>query len=247
MKESSHLFGFHALHTALRLKPSSIHHVFMLDNRADERGREIETEALAHKIPVTRLSRLKMDERFLNSVHQGFAAEVSEIQYIEQDLQLLFEASEKTPLFLVLDGVQDPHNLGACLRSANAFDVTAVICPKDRAAGITPVVRKVACGAAMATPVVSVTNLARVLRWLKEQGVWLVGTSDHATTTINEVDLTGPIALVMGGEEKGMRRLTEEHCDFMAQIPIGGVVSSLNVSVATGVCLYEIARQRGFQ
>lgn len=246
MKDSSHLFGFHALQTALRLKPSSIHHVFLLDNRKDKRANEVETEALAHQIPVTRLSKLNMDERFLDSVHQGFAAEVTEIQYVENDLPLLLEALEKPPLFLILDGVQDPHNLGACLRTANAFDVTAVIIPKDRAATITPVVRKVACGAATATPLIPVTNLARVLRWLKEQGIWLVGTSDHAETTINDMDLSGSIGLVMGGEEKGMRRLTEESCDFVAKIPIGGVVSSLNVSVATGVCLYEISRQRGF-
>jgi 23S rRNA (guanosine2251-2'-O)-methyltransferase len=246
MKDSSHLFGFHALQTVLRLKPSSVHHVFILDNRGDKRAIEIETEALAHNIPVTRLAKNKMDERFVDSVHQGFAAEVSEIQYVEHDLPLLLEALEKSALFLVLDGVQDPHNLGACLRSANAFGVTAVICPKDRSVGMTPVVRKVACGAAMATPVIAVTNLARTLRWLKEQGVWLVGTSDRAEMTLNEVDLAGPIALVMGGEENGMRRLTEDHCDFIAKIPIGGVVSSLNVSVAAGVCLYEISRQRGF-
>ncbi len=246
MKDSSHLFGFHALQTALKLKPGSIHHVFMLDNRNDDRALEIENEALDQKIPVTRLSRARMDEQFLDAVHQGFAAEVTEIQYLEQDLGLLLETQEKPALFLVLDGVQDPHNLGACLRTANAFDVTAVIIPKDRAATITPVVRKVACGAATATPLIAVTNLARVLRWLKKQGVWLVGTSDSAETMINGVDLVGPIALVMGGEEKGMRRLTEENCDFVAKIPIGGVVSSLNVSVAAGVCLYEISRQRGF-
>lgn len=246
MKDSSHLFGFHALLTALRLKPASIHQIFILDGRSDERGQEVEAEALIHKIPVRRMSRLQMDEAFPDAAHQGFAAQVSEIQYVEQDLKLLLDASDQPPLFLILDGVQDPHNLGACLRSANAFGVTALICPKDRAASVTPVVRKVACGAAMATPVVSVTNIARVLRWLKEEGVWLVGTSDHARSTISELDLRGPIALIMGGEEKGMRRLTEEHCDFLALIPIGGVVSSLNVSVAAGVCLYEVSRQRGF-
>lgn len=246
MKDSSHLFGFHALQTALRLRPDSIRQIFLLDNRSDKRAQEIEAQAQAGGFRVSRLTKTKMDELFFDHVHQGFAAEVSEIQYLEQDLPLLLEAEDKPPLLLILDGVQDPHNLGACLRSANAFGVTAVICPKDRAASITPVVRKVACGAASATPVIAVTNLARVLRNLKEQGIWLVGTSDQADMTINELDLSGPIALVMGGEEKGMRRLTQENCDFVAKIPIAGVVSSLNVSVATGVCLYEIARQRNF-
>lgn len=245
MKDSSHLFGFHALETALRLKPGNFRKIFIQDGREDKRAQELEALAKSNKIPVIRLSKNRMDEQFPRDTHQGFAAEISEIHYLEQDLPLLLEALDKPALFLILDGIQDPHNLGACLRSANAFDVTAVIFPKDRAVGVTPVVHKVACGAATATPLISVTNLARVLRWLKEQGVWLVGTSDRAEMMISEVDLSGPIGLILGGEEKGMRRLTEENCDFIAKIPIGGVVSSLNVSVATGICLYEISRQRG--
>jgi 23S rRNA (guanosine2251-2'-O)-methyltransferase len=144
----------------------------------------------------------------------------------------------------VLDGVQDPHNLGACLRSADAAGVAAVIVPRDRAAGLTPVVRKVAAGAAETVPLVSVVNLARTLRELKERGIWLTGTDDSADKSLYDVDLTGPLALVMGSEGEGMRRLTRECCDQLVSIPMGGAVESLNVSVAAGVVLFEAVRQR---
>ena len=158
-------------------------------------------------------------------------------------LELLLE-EKKNPFLLVLDCVQDPHNLGACLRSADGAGVDAIIIPKDKSVSLTPAVVAVACGAAETVPVVQVTNLARALQNLKDKNVWLVGATDHATQTIYEVDLTGPIAIVMGAEGKGMRRLTEEACDFKALIPMVGKVECLNVSVATGVCLFEAVRQR---
>ena len=148
------------------------------------------------------------------------------------------------PLLLILDEITDPHNLGACLRTADAAGVTAVVVPRDGSADLGPVVRKVACGAADTVPFVRVTNLARTLRALRDAGVWLVGTSDGASGTIYEQDLTGATAVVMGAEGRGMRRLTAEHCDFLVNLPMQGTVSSLNVSVATGICLYEALRQR---
>ena len=174
--------------------------------------------------------------------HTDYTADVA-----ARDEVFLFELLGKTavaPFLLVLDNVQDPHNLGACLRAADGAGVQAVIIPKDRSVHLTPVVRTVACGAAEHIPLVEVTNLARVLEQLKKAGIWLVGTADRAPEFIYQLDLTGPLALVMGSEGKGLRRLTAEKCDFLASIPMLGAVESLNVSVATGVCLYEAVRQR---
>ena len=163
---------------------------------------------------------------------------------LEEEDVLALARSTTNPLFLVLDGIQDPHNLGACLRTANAAGVLAVIAPKDRAAPMTETVRQIACGAAEHTPFVQVTNLARFLQHLKDAGVWTVGTSDTATALLDQTDLRGPIAVVMGAEGKGIRRLTAEHCDFLVRIPMLGQVDCLNVSVATGVALFEAVRQR---
>ncbi len=163
--------------------------------------------------------------------------------YEEGDLAALLEG-KTAPLVLVLDCVQDPHNLGACLRTADAAGVDAVILPKDKSAPITDTVRRVACGAAERVPIVRVTNLARAMDKLKELGIWLVGTGDEATQTVYEIDLKGPMGLVMGAEGAGMRRLTGERCDFLAKVPMFGKVECLNVSVATGVCLFEAVRQR---
>ena len=162
------------------------------------------------------------------------------------DLEEVLEG-KKNPFFLVLDGVQDPHNLGAILRSADAAGVDAVIVPKDRAVSVTETVRRISVGAADHVPFVQVVNLARALDRLKEAGVWLVGTSDHGDRSLYETELTGPLAIVMGAEAEGMRRLTEERCDFLVRIPMLGHVECLNVSVATGVCLFEAVRQRGGQ
>jgi len=174
--------------------------------------------------------------------HTDLAADVA-VKF-EDDLFDILNSLQEPPFLLILDGVQDPHNLGACLRSADAAGVHAVIAPKDRAAPLTDTVRKVACGAAEHLPFVTLTNLARTLKRLKQAGLWLVGTADDAEQSLYEVDLKGPLALVMGAEGKGLRRLTRESCDFLVHIPMAGSVECLNVSVAAGVCLFEAARQR---
>ena len=165
----------------------------------------------------------------------------------ESQLDAILDSISDTPLILVLDGIQDPHNLGACLRTADAAGVHMVVICKDRSSGITPVVRRAASGAAETLAVIQATNLARVLRKLKNRGIWLAGTSDDASDSLYTADLTGPLALVMGSEGSGLRRLTGELCDYLVSIPMAGQVESLNVSVATGVCLYEINRQRNTQ
>tara|TARA_R110000822_G_scaffold15732_12_gene54070 strand:+ start:263 stop:793 length:531 start_codon:yes stop_codon:yes gene_type:complete len=172
------------------------------------------------------------------------AAVTESREWTEDDLLTQLAASDKPPFLLVLDGVTDPHNLGACMRTCDAVGIQAVIVPKDKSASLTAVARKVACGAAETVPFVRVTNLARFLRTLKDQGVWLIGTAGEAEATVYQADFKGPVALVMGAEGTGMRRLTREHCDQLINIPMLGHVDSLNVSVATGVCLYEALRQR---
>ena len=177
--------------------------------------------------------------------HQGVVAQYAAPQNLgEGDLDELLGKVEN-PLLLVLDGVQDPHNLGACLRSAGAAGVAAVIVPRDRAVGVTAVVRKASAGAADQVPLIRVTNLARTLKTLKDAGVWIVGLAGEAEKSLYEMDLKGPIAIAMGGEGDGLRRLSREHCDYLAKIPMTGIVESLNVSVATGVALFEAVRQRG--
>jgi len=163
----------------------------------------------------------------------------------EAMLDELLDRTEGAPLLLVLDGVTDPHNLGACLRTADAAGALAVLVPKDKSATLTPTVRKVACGAAEVIPLVAVTNLARTLEKLQQRGLWIVGTAGEAEQELYDQDLTGPTIIIMGAEGKGMRRLTREHCDYLVRLPMAGSVSSLNVSVATGVCLFEAMRQRG--
>jgi len=174
--------------------------------------------------------------------HTDFTAKVSTLD--SDDLMALVERLKVPPFLLILDDVTDPHNLGACLRTADAAGVHAVIVPKDRSASLTDTVRRVACGAAEKVPFVQVTNLARTMKKLRDAGVWLVGTADEIQSNLYRVDLTGPLALVMGSEGSGLRRLTREHCDFLVSIPMSGSVESLNVSVATGVCLFEAVRQR---
>jgi 23S rRNA (guanosine2251-2'-O)-methyltransferase len=185
-----------------------------------------------------------MDEQ-VNGVHQGVLAKVSPSQiWGEQMLDELLDRLEVPPLLLVLDGVTDPHNLGAVLRTADAAGVHAVIIPKDKSATLNATVRKVACGAAEVVPLVAVTNLARALEKLRQKGLWVVGTDGDAEQTLYQQDMTGPLIVVMGAEGTGMRRLTREHCDYLVKLPMQGSVSSLNVSVATGVCLFEAQRQR---
>jgi 23S rRNA (guanosine2251-2'-O)-methyltransferase len=194
------------------------------------------------------VSRAVLDRRSEGERHQDVIADFTPNNiYGEKDLERLLDAISGDPLILVLDGVQDPHNLGACLRTADAAGVALVVLPKDRSAPLTPVARRAASGAAEVLPILLVTNLARVLQHLKERGVWLAGTTDQADSDLYGTDLTGPLALVVGSEGQGMRRLTAELCDYRIRIPMAGTVSSLNVSVATAVCLFEILRQRGLK
>jgi 23S rRNA (guanosine2251-2'-O)-methyltransferase len=238
------VYGLHAVKILLQQRPTGIYQILLQEPPQNAALQTLLKFAQDLSITVRPVSKARLDQITQNAVHQGVVALCANVtDYKEADLRELL-ASKVTPLLLVLDGVQDPHNLGACLRSANALGVHAVIVPKDRAVGLTPVVRKVASGAAELTPLIPVTNLARTLRWLKEQGVWVYGADEAATKRVSEVDFTGPAALVLGGEGKGLRRLTRELCDVLVQIPTVGVISSLNVAVATGVCLYEALRQR---
>jgi 23S rRNA (guanosine2251-2'-O)-methyltransferase len=240
-------YGIHAVRVLLTRSPERVRRLW-LDESRESAARLQELLKLAtaagvnvHPTHADELDRLAGGER-----HQGAVAEVApRAGDPETQLEEALEALGDTPaLLLVLDGVTDPHNLGACLRSADAAGVAAVIVPRDRAAGLTPVVRKVAAGAAETVPLIAVVNLARTLRELKERGLWLVGTADDAPRTLYDVDLTGPTVLVLGSEGEGMRRLTREACDELVSIPMAGAVESLNVSVATGVALFEAVRQR---
>lgn len=245
MKKQELIYGFHAVKTALKTRPRDVMQLMMQANRHDQRLTELTDLATTYKIPFETLSKVKLQDLLGEVNHQGIVAKCKPLSaWTEKELMDCVESSTDRMILLVLDGVQDPHNLGACLRSANAFGVTAVIAPKDRAVALTEVVKKVACGAAEQTPFVPVTNLHRTLKQLKEANVWLVGFDSEATLKLTDIDLKGNIAIVMGGEGQGLRRLTREACDYLAQIPMMGTVESLNVSVATGVALYEAQRQR---
>lgn len=237
------IYGMHAVGALLTRAPERIERLLVQEARHDQRMTELLAPAEAAGISIERAPRSALDD-YASGQHQGIVARLhADFEYREADLEALL-ARVPQPLLLVLDGITDPHNLGACLRSADAAGVTAVIAPRDRAVGLTPAVRKVACGAAEVIPFVQVTNLARTLKWLQQQGVWTVGTAGEADLDLYEQNLTGPVALVMGAEGSGLRRLTREHCDFLVKLPMAGSVSSLNVSVATGVCLFEAVRQR---
>jgi 23S rRNA (guanosine2251-2'-O)-methyltransferase len=238
------VFGWHAVESVIKREPERLQQVWIQTGRQDKRVKGITGQLDQLGVAWEVVHRRELDKR-VSGVHQGIVAAVSESrEWGEDDLYAMLGGSSRPPFLLVLDGVTDPHNLGACLRTADAAGVQAVIVPKDKSASLTPTARKVACGAAEAVPLIRVTNLARCLRQLQEQGVWVVGTAGEAEATVYQADLTGPLALVMGAEGKGMRRLTREHCDSLVKLPMQGTVDSLNVSVATGVCLYEAVRQR---
>lgn len=242
------IHGLHAVAAALRYEPRQLRGLWVERQRRDARIQVLLDEAASRGVPIRQADRSELDRLSGGVRHQGILAQLAAQQraYGEADLPALLAAATGPALLLVLDGVQDPHNLGACLRSAAAAGVQAVIAPADRAAGLNATVRKVASGAAEIVPFVSVTNLARTLRWLQEQGVWIVGAVGEAEDNLYRVDFTLPTAIVLGAEEKGLRRLTRELCDRLARIPmVEGGVESLNVSVATGVFLFEARRQRG--
>lgn len=238
--------GIHAVDSLLRRSPERIRSLFIQIDRNDKRIQALLTLAKNQGVAVTRLPKADLDTKVAER-HQGAVAEIEPLS-LESDLSerdlISYLAGIERPLVLVLDGVTDPHNLGACLRSADAAGVHAVIVPKDNSADLNTTARKVASGAAEAIPLVRVTNLARTLKALKDVGLWIVGTTGDADEVLYDQDLTLPLVLVMGAEGSGMRRLTTAACDFLVKLPMAGDVSSLNVSVATGVCLFEAVRQR---
>lgn len=248
MDEADHapelVYGFHAVTAAL--KEGRVARLWVQTGREDARVAALLALASERGLRAERVSRQELARRALDARAQGVVAQLlaAPAPAAQEHLEDLVARLGRDVFLLVLDGVQDPHNLGACLRVANAAGVHAVIVPKDRAVGLTPTVRKVASGAAEALPVYFVTNLARTLRTLREQGVWVIGTSDRGTVDLFSADLRGPLALVLGAEGSGLRRLTGELCDVLLRIPMAGVVESLNVSVAAGVCLFEAVRQR---
>lgn len=245
---STLLIGIHPIESALARAAGQIESISMADGARNPRVLALAERARAAGVPVLTESRAVLDRKSDGQRHQDVVAVFRPGNiWQEKDLAALLEGIDGAPLVLVLDGVQDPHNLGACLRTADAAGVDFVVLPRDRCAGLTPVARRSASGAAEVLNLVFVSNLARALRALKEQGIWLAGTTDQAERSLFDTDLTGPLALVMGGEGKGMRRLTSESCDHLVRIPMKGTVDSLNVSVAAAVCLYEIVRQRGAQ
>jgi 23S rRNA (guanosine2251-2'-O)-methyltransferase len=245
MKRAQRVFGLHAVTSLLQRNPARVSLLLALESRDDARMRQVLELAQKANVPVRRVARVELDELVSGVSHQGVVAETGNAPAIgEKDLTDFLDGLERPAFLLILDGVQDPHNLGACLRTADAAGVDAIILPRDRSAPLNATVRKVACGAAEFVPVVRVTNLARVMRALRERGIWIYGAAGEADSSLYETDLSGPLTLVLGGEGKGLRRLTREHCDALVSIPLDGSVSSLNVSVATGVCLFEARRQR---
>jgi len=237
--------GIHAVESALKNDPDNITQVWIAENKRNQRVKELIHHAQKRGLIAHRADMALLDKLAKTHQHQGVVAEYqTPASLTEDDLLDLLDNLDAPPLLLVLDGVTDPHNLGACLRTAEGAGVHAVITPKDNAVGLTPAARKVASGAAETVPFIQVTNLVRTMEKLKQTGIWFYGTSDKASGDFYQQDFKAPTAIVMGAEGKGLRRLTEEHCDALISIPMAGQVSSLNVSVATGVCLYEVVRQR---
>lgn len=239
------LYGFHAVQSRMRQHATSIQEILIDRERVDPRMKDLLKLAEASGVRVMQIERTRLDGMAGNGRHQGVIARVVDTPMPYKDIHDILESDLKEPpFFLILDGVEDPHNLGACLRVADAMGVHAVIAPKDRAVGLNATVRKVASGAAETVPFIAVTNLARTIRELQEAGVFVVGTTMDSEKTLFNTKLDGPIAIVLGAEGDGLRRLTAETCDALVTIPMFGSVESLNVSVASGMCLYEVRRQR---
>lgn len=246
MSTSQLVAGLHSVRTALKHGADSVLEIWVESKRRDRRIREVIGLAKEAGVRIHQVGRDELDALAPDANHQGAIARTRAPAALgEEALKQLLLNLDHTPFLLILDGVQDPHNLGACLRSAEAAGIDAVITPKDRSAGLTPTVCKVASGAAEILPFFQVTNLSRTLKWLQnDQRIWLVGTAGEVETSLYNSDLKGPLGIVMGGEEKGMRRLTQETCDQLVSLPMAGCVESLNVSVAAGICLFEAVRQR---
>lgn len=242
------IFGIHSVQAALDYSAATIVKAWADANRQDKRLQRLIADIRALGITLEKADRKKLDDLAGGYNHQGIVVELPlpALRSEEQFKQAVMVQTER-PFFLILDQVQDPHNLGACLRSADAAGVQGVVITKDNAAGITPTVCKVASGAAETVPVYQVTNLARTLRWLKKQNIWILGAAGEARDSVYQTDLTMPLAIVIGAEGKGLRRLTREACDILVKLPMAGQVQSLNLSVAAGVMLYETVRQRAKQ
>lgn len=245
MSEQATVFGLHAVRTLLQQRPERASLLVLQNGRDDARATELMQLAQSAGVRVEWREARELDRLAGSDHHQGACLQIRPVGALgEGALDELLDRASSPPLLLVLDGVQDPHNLGACLRTADAAGALAVIVPRDRAAGLTPTVRKVASGAAETMPLIQVVNLARTLRWLKEREIWLAGADDEAPSTVFQAKLTGPLAIVLGAEGAGLRRLTRESCDTLVSIPMLGTAESLNVSVAAGVFLFEAVRQR---
>ena len=237
------IFGFHAITSRLKQSPETIKEIYMDAARHDQRARDLMQLTQHQKMQVIACPAAKLDSLAGCDRHQGVVAVIDAVQRMI-DLDDLLDNLTEPARLLILDGVQDPHNLGACLRIADAFSIHAVIAPKDRAVGLNATVHKVSSGAADTVPFIAVTNLSRTLKDLKQRGIWIIGTAGDAQQTLDNFDITEPVAWVFGSEEKGLRRLTRENCDFMVRIPMSGQVESLNISVSVGICLFETNRQR---
>jgi len=243
MSDERLIYGFHAVTSRLRQKAAGVREIYLDPSRGDRRARDLAQAARDRGVRVIMVEAARLDGMTGGARHQGVAARV-EAGAPAQDLDSVLGGLDEAPLLLILDGVTDPHNLGACLRVADAMGVHAVLAPKDRAAGITAAVEKVASGAAESVPFIAVTNLARTMRELKEREIWLVGADEGAERDLYSARLEGPLAWVLGAEGEGMRRLTRETCDELARIPMLGAVESLNVAVSAGIVLAETRRQR---
>lgn len=238
------VYGIHAVTTLLQRNPEKVTELWIVKSRSDKAMQKIIDLAEAQGLPIMETNKGQLSQKTEGN-HQGvIALRHPAVNHTERSLPDILDNMKGTPLILVLDGVTDPHNLGACLRTADAAGAQLVIAPKDKSAPLNATAAKVACGAAEVVPYVQVTNLSRTLKDLQERGIWITGTAGESEQSIYQANLTGATAIVMGAEGKGMRRLTREHCDFLVNIPMAGEVSSLNVSVATGVCLFEAVRQR---
>lgn len=248
MKQRRRVAGIHAAESALANSPDKIVSAWVDERRGDARVSSVLDGLAALGIAVQSVGRNRLDTLAEGRNHQGVVLEVLVPGELgENELRNALEAPQGLPFYLVLDHVQDPHNLGACLRTADAVGVQGVILTRDQSASMTPVVAKVACGAAETMPIYRVTNLARAIDWLKDAGIWVVGAAGEAGLTAYQADLSVPLAMAVGAEGKGLRRLTRERCDLLVKLPMVGTVESLNVSVATGILLYESLRQRGLK
>ena len=238
---NSLIFGFHAVFARVSHNPDSVNEVYLDKKRKDLRIRKLEKRLMESGVKIVRLDSVSLDQMLPNMAHQGVVASV-ELERKIKDLDEIILAEDKPQILVALDGVTDPRNLGAIMRSACAFGASAIVVPKDRSVGITDVVEKVASGAAGIMPLITVTNLSRSLRTLKESGFWIIGTDGEANESVRDFEFSSRTVLVFGAEGAGLRRLTRETCDYLVSIPIGDIIESLNVSVSAGICLFEASK-----